>query len=165
MHNTLTVPLVIGLGNRWRGDDALGPLVLDELRHRHPNEAKSGCIEMVESPGDSLSVINAWADRDQVYLIDACSDEELEPGHVVTIHNAITTPAALQKLRHPTSSHVLDIEHAIGLSRAMSTMPKRLTIYAANATQFTPGAEPSVAVLNAVQTIANRLSAALTPMQ
>ncbi len=165
MHNTLTVPLVIGLGNRWRGDDALGPLVLDELRHRHPIGTKSGCIEIIESPGDTLSVINAWADRDQVYLIDACSDDELEPGQVVIIHNAITTPTTLQTLRHPTSSHVLDIEQAIGLSQTMGNTPKRLTIYAANATQFTAGAKPSAAILHAVETIANTVSTALTPTQ
>ena len=144
--------LVIGLGNRWRGDDAAGPLVLDGLRRQQLD-----AVELLESPGDSLSLVNAWADRDTVYLIDACYDDGLADGSILTIDNALDSSDALQSLRHPTSSHVLDVEQAIGLSRAMGNTPERLTVYAVSGSQFAPGSEPGTAVLSAVDSVVCRL--------
>lgn len=149
--------LVIGLGNRWRGDDALGPMVLDGLRANLGN-----AVDLLESPGDSLTLINAWQKRDCVYLIDACRDDSLDDGHLVTIDNALADSASLKQLHHPTSSHVLDVEQAIAMSRAMGTAPDKLVIYAVVASQFSRGSDPGAAVQSAVGRLVKILTGLLS---
>ncbi len=155
-------PLVIGLGNRLRGDDALGPLVLDQLREQYSDsdEAESA-IEFLENPADSLSLVNAWAQRRDVYLIDACCDASLAAGTVIVIENALEQMEVLEKLRQPTSSHLLDIGQAIGLSHATNNLPQRLCIYAVVASQFAYGSLPGEAVLKAAQDITANINAQL----
>lgn len=148
--------LVVGLGNRWRGDDAVGPLVLDGLR--------ACCVEVeyLESPGDSLTLINAWESREQVWLVDACCDTALDDGELITIDDALVDTDALRTLRHPTSSHVLDLQQAITMSLAMANAPQQLSVYAVVGSQFDPGSEPGPAILAAIPLLVTKLAQQIT---
>ena len=148
--------LVVGLGNRWRGDDAAGPLVLDGLR-----ELNLEGVDLLESPGDSLSLINAWEDRADVFLIDACCDESLDAGEIVVINDALTNRGALANLRHPASSHVLDLEQAIALSETLGKAPKRLVVYSISAKELAHGDKPCGAVGTAIEKVKAELVARL----
>ncbi len=146
--------LVIGLGNRWSGDDAVGPLVIEGLRARGVDS-----MELLMGPADTLSLINAWTGFEKVVLVDACCDESRDDGTVVCIDNALQNPSVLQSLQHPTSSHIIDLEQALNMSLAMGNAPDQLLIYAVVASDFTPGSEPSGPVRTAVEQLVARLAA------
>lgn len=153
----MNVPLVIGLGNRWRGDDALGPLVLDALRKRNTSNPTPH-FEWLESPADTLTLINAWSQHPSVYLIDACYHNSLSPGSLITVNNAQDRSDVLHSLRSFSSSHLLDLAQAMGLSSRLGKLPQKVVIYSAVGEQFELGTEPSKAILHAVKEIANRLT-------
>lgn len=145
--------LVIGLGNRWRGDDAVGPLVIEGLRTQG-----AGSLELQMGPADTLSLINAWAGFEKVILVDACCDTSQDDGTLLCIDNALQTPSVLQSLQHPTSSHIIDLEQALNMSLAMGNAPDQLLIYAVVASAFTPGSEPSGPVRAAVEQLVAQLA-------
>ncbi|MEJ2670386.1 MAG: hydrogenase maturation protease [Gammaproteobacteria bacterium] len=165
--------LVVGLGNRWRGEDGVGPLVLDALRKiAHPSAGHE--IDYLESPADSLTLVNAWQNREHVYLIDACVDDTLKSGTIIRLDLTPLKPnetedrfqdqrpgtddAVLKKLRHPTSSHMLDLKQALTVSQTLGAMPKHLTVYAIVISQFDIGAPLSQNVNDAVTTLAKQLN-------
>lgn len=153
--DTRSIPtvLVIGLGNRWCGDDAVGALVIEGLRNRGVDS-----LELQMGPADTLSLINAWAGFDKVILVDACCDTSRDDGALVCIDNALQTPSVLQSLQHPTSSHIIDLEQALSMSLAMGNAPNELLIYAVVASDFTPGSEPGEPVRAAVEQLVAQLA-------
>ena len=50
---------VIGVGNRWRSDDAAGLEVVERLRGTLPEG-----VELLEREGEPTSLIDAWADAE-----------------------------------------------------------------------------------------------------
>lgn len=150
-------PLVIGLGNRWRGDDAIGAQVVDLLRTKHIPD-----IELRDCPGDNMDLINSWQDRDSAYVIDACYDPMLVDGTVITIERARSDDTTLAQLRHPTSSHVLDLQQAIALSEVLDKAPRQLTVFAIAGSQFETGTEPQATVQQAGIDLAEQLAALLS---
>jgi hydrogenase 3 maturation protease len=58
--------VVIGIGNRWRGDDAAGPLVVDGLAERIPVR----CIDAGEAPERHLGEALAGSPA-SIVLVDA----------------------------------------------------------------------------------------------
>lgn len=153
----MSKPLIIGLGNRWRGDDGIGPLVLDALQAQNPE-----AVDLLENPADILNLINAWAGRKRVYLIDACCDPQRQDGSLVIITNALQDTTILQTLTRPTSSHIVDIAQAIHLSQALGQAPQQLTLYGVVTSQFEPGTRPSPVVTAAVSHVVEALRLAVT---
>lgn len=149
--------LVIGLGNRWRGDDAIGAQVLDLLR-----AMKLGNVELLDCPGDNMDLINHWQGREHAYVIDACYAPELAAGTLLTIENAHADDRALTQLRHPTSSHVLDLQQAIALSEVLEQAPAALTVYAIAGSRFETGSQPQAEVEAAGLALAEQLAAQLS---
>lgn len=151
-------PLVIGLGNRWRGDDGIGAQVIEQLRARHLDG-----VDLRDCPGDNMDLINSWQDRDCAYVIDACVDATLADGEVITIEQASANHATLSRLRHPTSSHVLDLQQALALSEALDKAPRKLTVFAIAGSRFDTGTEPQLVVQEAGLRLAGKLATLLSP--
>ncbi|MGI9646364.1 MAG: hydrogenase maturation protease, partial [Ilumatobacteraceae bacterium] len=59
-------PLVIGVGNRWRGDDGVGPRAVDALAARTGDG-----VDLVALDGEPTRMVDAWAGRSAVVVIDA----------------------------------------------------------------------------------------------
>lgn len=57
--------LVIGVGNAYRGDDAVGLVVAERLSALAPP-----AVEVIGHPGDPVSLMDSW-DRRHVFLVDA----------------------------------------------------------------------------------------------
>lgn len=153
-------PLVIGLGNRWRGDDGIGAQVIDQLR-----KVNLTGVDLRDCPGDNMDLINSWQDRDITYVVDACRDPKLVDGTLLTIENACTDNSRLAQLRHPTSSHVLDLQQAIALSQVLDKAPQQLTVFAIAASSFQTGTGPQPVVQAAGTRLAEQLAMLLTSPQ
>ena len=121
--------IIIALGNRFRGDDGVGPVVADKLRSRLP-----GCA-IVEGREDSMAIVNAWEDAELAVIIDAAFSSA-SPG---SIHRLEVGDQPLSKDIARCSSHGLGLAEAVELGKVLKRLPARLVIYAAEASSFEVG--------------------------
>jgi hydrogenase maturation protease len=148
--------LVIGLGNRDRGDDAVGLHVARRV-------ATLGLPDVVveEAKGDSLALLDRWAGLGRVVLVDAAAPLAL-PGR---IHRLDPLAGPLPRDLALSSTHAFGLAEAVELSRRLGLLPQRMTIYAIEAGCFDPGAALSPAVAAAVVPAAGRIAAELAEGQ
>jgi hydrogenase maturation protease len=133
--------LLIGVGNPDRGDDAAGREVARRLRGREHRG-----LHVRECTGEATALMEAWAGYDDVVLVDACRGA----GRVGSIQRIGPDEAArVATLRH-ASTHALGVAAAIGLARALGTLPRRLVVYAIEASHGREGAVLSGEVERAV---------------
>ena len=138
------MPLLIGVGNPDRGDDGAGRAVARRLLEgAHPG------LDVRECAGEATALMEAWAGSDDVVLVDACRGAG-PPGSVHRI--GPDESARLAALRH-ASSHSLGVAAAIGLARALGTLPRRLLVYAIEARDSALGAGLSPEVERAVEEV------------
>ena len=116
--------LVIGVGNPYAGDDGVGRVVVRRLA------ARNDCaLEVRECSGEATSLMSAWTGFDDVFLVDACRGA----GSSGSVHRIGPDDVErVAKLQH-ASTHSLGVAAAIGLARALGTLPSRLVIYAIEA--------------------------------
>lgn len=112
--------LIIGIGNAYRGDDAVGLHVAQCLKKQAHDH-----VHVIEESGEGASLMECWKDANSVILIDAVSSGA-KPG---TIHrlDAHTQPIPTNFFHY--STHAFGVAEAIELSRALNQMPRRLIVY------------------------------------
>lgn len=142
--------VLLAPGNRWRGDDGAGPAVLDRVV---PDLAGLTNFRAVESPADSLAMLNAWDGADWLIVIDAAITGAA-PG---TVHRFDGDPGALPRQLAACSSHGLGLSQAIALAQSLGRLPARLSGWAVEAAGFEMGAPLSNAVADAVEVVASEL--------
>lgn len=141
------IKLVIGIGNRDRGDDAVGLAVADRIRA----EALPG-VGVILLDGDQLGLLDAWADAAEVYVVDAvCSGSP--PGSVFRFDATRPLPA---RFRH-RGSHTFSLADVVELARALGTLPAHLTGYGIEGNRFDVGGSLSPETSRAIGVVADRL--------
>jgi hydrogenase maturation protease len=119
--------LVIGVGNEFRGDDALGAYVARQLRSLHLEH-----VTVREMDGEGSSLIEAWQGHDRVVVIDAfCSG--VTPGLLREFDVSI---AEIPKHFCHSSSHSFGLAEAIGVARRLGMLPKRMFVFGLEGRQF-----------------------------
>ncbi len=112
--------VVIGVGNEFRSDDALGRLVARELRRRHLGE-----IRVVEVEGDTSSLLDAWEGAENLLIVDAVNGAG-PPGSVVRIDVSLRRiPAYL----FSGGSHGFGVAEAVELGRELKRLPPMVIFY------------------------------------
>lgn len=122
--------LVIGVGNRHRADDGVGPQVADRIRSR----VWSG-VEVIEHSGEGASLMEAWQSGDFVILVDAARSGG-EPG-VIYEFDAHERPVPTEFFCY--STHAFSVAEAIELARALDRLPAHLHVYAIEGQDFEAG--------------------------
>jgi hydrogenase maturation protease len=146
---------VIGIGNAYRSDDAVGLVVARAVR-----ADVSRAVTVLEREGEPTSLLDAWDAADAVWLVDAVSSES-EPG---TVHRFDATSAPLPAAYGRTSTHHFGLAEAIELARSVGRLPRRLVVYGVEGRSFetgdalTPPVEAAVAEVAAA--ICDELAAA-----
>ena len=122
--------LVIGVGNPYRNDDAVGLVVARRIRELNLRD-----VMVIEASGEGASLLEAWQDADSVILIDAVSSGAA-PGtiHRYDIH-AQNLPAQL--FNH--STHSFGVAAAVELARALNHLPQHLIVYGIEGKDFNVG--------------------------
>jgi hydrogenase maturation protease len=133
-------PLVVGVGNAWRGDDAAGLLAAD---------AAGG----VRHEGDGTGLLERWAGAEHVVIVDAAS-AGAEPGRVTRFD---ARAAALPVTALRSSTHHFGVADAIELARSLGRLPPRLEVYAIEGAAFAAGAEVTPAVARAARELGARI--------
>src|SRR5215831_3991205 len=109
--------LVIGIGNAYRRDDAVGLVAARRLKNRG-----SRSFRVLEHHGEGTDLMNCWEGANAVILLDAVLSGS-KPG---TLHrwNAIRRPLPAAAFRG--SSHALSLVAAVELARVLRRLPERL---------------------------------------
>lgn len=140
--------IVIGVGNRSRGDDAVGIRVVERLK---------GSVTCYESNGDPSDLIVLFGSDPEIVVVDAMVSGS-QPGTITTTEIALgSPPSSLVPLRSQTSSHGFGVFEALELARILGTIPARLTVIGIEGGDFSPGAAPSPAVERAVSEAADMI--------
>jgi len=142
--------IVLGIGNRDRGDDAAGPAVARLLRSVLPAD-----IEVVEHSGEAGALLGLIEGATEAYLVDACASG----APAGTVQRFDAQSAALPQGMFGLSTHAFGLAEAIELGRALGQLPPRCVIYAIEAGSFEAGASLSPPVAAAVAEVAVQLRA------
>jgi hydrogenase maturation protease len=127
--------LVIGVGNRLRGDDGASWEVVRRLRERGTQPG----IEVSERLRQPTDLLEAWQDRDAVVLIDTMSAGD-PPGTIRRFDlSGEPLPA---RFRGSLSTHGFGLHDAIELGRALHRLPRRVIVFGVEGRRFEVGAMP-----------------------
>ena len=137
----MTATVVIGIGNRLRGDDAAGVVAAEQLRARVPEG-----VEVVSCDEEPSRLMEAWAGVESVVLIDTVSSGA-PPG---TLHRFDAGEEAVPARTFRSSTHAIGIAETIELARALGRLPARIRVYGIEAGGFATGAELTPAVESSV---------------
>ncbi len=121
--------LVIGVGNRYRGDDGAGLEVARLVRQCPPPGAL-----VLEQHGGASDLMDAWRGADQVVLVDAA--EGGEPGSVRRFE-AHREPLPSSLLHG--STHSWGVAEAVETARALGELPRFVVVYAIFGKDFEVG--------------------------
>lgn len=151
---TSTNVLVLGIGNEFRRDDAVGLAVAKLLEAQHdPN------IAVAEARGDAATIMDAWHGAESVIAVDAVLTGNV-PG---TVHRFDSSNGRLGDSLGTASTHGLGLREAIGLARALGSLPKSLIVYGIEALHVDMGvglsAEVNEAASRAAEAIAKEIDA------
>lgn len=139
--------LVIGVGNLYRHDDAVGLVVARGVRKR-----ASDAIAVLERE-ETMDLVETWRDAEQVVLIDAVSSGA-GPG---TVHRFDAHCGALPARSFRFSTHAFDVAEVVELARALDQLPSRLIVYGIEGKEFHAGLGLSPEVEAAVGVVVERV--------
>ena len=141
----MTRGLVIGLGNRDRGDDAVGLLLARRLREVLPKE-----VPVREHEGDLLALLALWRDADLVIVVDAMRSGA-PPGSVRRFEAHREPLPAAMTLGY--STHGVGLAEVIELARSLKELPSRLIVYGVEGARFEPGGSLTPEVARAIEPV------------
>jgi hydrogenase maturation protease len=140
--------VVIGVGNRDRGDDALGLEVARRLKDRLPQG-----VALLESDGDLAGILDAWTGRRLTLVVDAAS-AGVAPGTTRRFEaHRRPLPVSLRR----DSTHGFGLAEVVELGRALGKLPGTLIVYAVEGHRFERGRALSPAVEAALPDVVDRL--------
>jgi hydrogenase maturation protease len=143
---------IIGVGNRYRGDDGAGPAVLDRLAGRLP-----AGVDLVELAGEPTGLLTAWEGADAVWIVDAVAS----PAPPGTVHRVEVADRPLSGAIFGSvgSTHALGLADAVEIGRALGQLPALLVVYGIRGRDFAAGTELDPGVRTAVDTVADAVRA------
>lgn len=159
--NDMASLLVIGIGNPDRGDDGIGVLVVRELVRRQRLGRLTQEVSIIERTGDALALIDDWAGRNAVILVDAAAQVTAPGG----IHRIDLLADALPTELSLSSTHAFGVAEAVGLAETLGLLPPHVIAYAIEGANFAPGAEVSNEVAATVRTVATRIAEELRTLE
>jgi len=141
--------LVVGTGNSWRGDDAVGLEVARASRARLPEQ-----VRVLATEAEQSRLLDEWEGCDAVVIVDAVHSGT-EPGriHRLDLNAAVVPHAVLQG-----STHHFSLGDTIELARALGRLPATAIFLGIEGESFGAGEELSPAVAAAVPAIVEEIA-------
>ena len=140
---------VIGVGNDWRGDDAVGLLAVRRLR-----DQLEPSVEVRELEGGGLALLELMEGADHVVLIDGVIGTG-RPGEVVRLDFS-------EKRRWgtiaPRSTHALGVAEAMDLAEILGQLPERMVLYGVEIDSVQSGDSLSEAVQNGLDDVVEQVA-------
>jgi hydrogenase maturation protease len=143
-------PLIVGLGNRLRADDAAGLAAAEIIVARRPE------LRALPYEGEPLGLVELWAGVDSAIVIDAVAGDR--PGRIWRLSDP---EPLLGRLPAAGSTHLLGLAETIELCRALGRAPRELTVIGIEAERFGLGEGLSPPVRRAAESVAAAILAEL----
>ncbi len=144
--------VVIGVGNPFRGDDGVGPAVLEALR---AGPGVPAGTRLVDSDGEPMRTVLAWEGAGLAIVVDGVRTGAA-PG---TVHRL--DPDRLAASSGPAGTHSAGPGDAVALGRATGRMPDRLVVLGVEVGDVGLGDRMSEPVVAAVTLVADLVMAEL----
>ncbi len=141
------------LGSRYRGDDAVGPLVADRLR--------AGGATVLDCDDEPTRLIDAWAGLELVVIVDAVRSGAA-PG---TVHRVEAGAGPLPRDLGLASTHAFSIADALELGRALGSSPRSVVVVGVEGVAFELGDPVTPAVEAVLPAVAESVLAELADRQ
>lgn len=140
---------VIGLGNRYRHDDAVGIAAATAL-----GELALPDVEVTTDIVDPLALLDVWSQARLAIVIDAAIATASTVGHIRCLDLADVVSSA-----DPLSSHSIDVGRTYALGKELDRIPEALRIYAVDVTNTGHGAGLTAPVELALRDLVARVAA------
>ena len=125
-----SLPLIIGIGNEYRSDDAVGLIVARLLKQSLADSAI-----VLEQSGDGVALMEAWRGAETVIIIDATLSRAA-PG---TIHQFDASAQRIPEIYFRCSTHAFSLAEAIELARMLDNLPSHLVVFGIEGENFAAG--------------------------
>jgi hydrogenase maturation protease len=139
---------IIGLGNEFRGDDAVGLMAARRLRQAIGERA-----EVIEAELAGIDLMELIKGAQVVILVDAAWGGQA-PGTIYRL-DASAGPIGGQIFSH--SSHAIGLSDALELARALGTLPATVIVYAVEAENTEAGQPLSTSVAKALDQVVQQV--------
>ncbi len=139
---------VIGLGTRYRQDDAVGLLAVQRLR-----DMAGADVEVIEHEGDPLDLLPIWSGRALAIIIDALNLPE-KVGRIYQFDADVDTPPNRESV---VSSHGHSLWDAWELANLLDQRPRRAIVFAIAGRQFGQGEGLSPEVERAIDGVVGQV--------
>jgi hydrogenase maturation protease len=143
-------PLVIGVGNRHRRDDAVGLVTAEHLAPRLGERAR-----VVSFEEESTGLLDLWEGVPLVVVVDALPSRGA-PGR---IHRFADHLAEALSEPSVTSTHALSLGEVWRLGESLGRLPGRLVVFGVEGAAFEPGIGLSPAVAESVRPVTEAVEA------
>jgi hydrogenase maturation protease len=143
------VRAVACLGSRYRGDDAVGPLVADRLR--------AAGATVLDCDDEPTRLLDAWADLELVVIVDAVSSGAVAG----TVHRVDPGDGPLPADLGLASTHAFSVSDALELGRAVGRAPQRVVVIGVEGAAFAMGDPVTAEVEAALDGVAESVLAEL----
>lgn len=140
--------LIVGVGNEFRGDDAVGICVARRLAALRLRD-----VSVIEQSGEGSDLIDVLGTAECVYLIDAVSSL----GLVGSIHRFNVHEQPLPAQYFGISSHAFGVSEAIEVARSLGQFPSKLVVYGIEVSNFETGSSMSPIVEHSVENVIRQL--------
>lgn len=112
---------LLGIGNRYRGDDGVGLEVIAQLVGKLP------AATLATGDGELTGMLACFEQYAEVVIIDALEESagRLEAGSVVQLD---PLEQSLQDIGLRASTHVMGVAEAIEMARSLDCLPRKLRI-------------------------------------
>jgi len=137
--------LIIGCGNRQRGDDGAGIIAVERLRALG--------LEAQACSGETSELMETWNGAGDVILVDAVVTGA--PAGTVQLWDG---QHPMQRSRSSASTHGIGVAEAIELARTLGRLPARLRVYGIEGKNFEMGSDVSPEVERAVTQVVERIA-------
>jgi hydrogenase maturation protease len=142
--------LCIGVGNEFRGDDAVGLIAARMLQAR-----RLPGLRVIEQSGEGAALMAAWSGATAVFLVDAVSSGAA-PGTIYRL-DARSLPIPAEFFHY--STHAFSVAEAVEMARALDELPPSLVVYGIEGANFGLGIGLSPAVEAALPALVEQMAA------
>lgn len=140
--NDRGIVTVIGIGNRFRRDDAAGLEVARKVRERLDSR-----VRIVELEGEPIDALDVWASDDEVIVADAVADV----GTAGTVHLLDAGREPIPTPFRAKGTHTFSLADVVELARATERLPRSLLVYGIEGGDFSTGEGLTEPVARAVE--------------
>ncbi len=139
--------LILGVGNRYRLDDGVGPAVIDRL----PEMAG---VDVRTASGEGASLMHMWQGYNAVLVIDAVSSGA-QPG---TLYCFDVGNETLPMSFFHYSSHAFGLAEAVEMARVLKRLPPKLIVFGIEGGDFGSGEGLSAMVAAALPKLVRKIT-------